>query len=143
MSIIQTLPNGVRVVVLERMFSTQLCKANPSTLFVFGDNLRRSGMGGQAIIRYEPNTYGIATKVAPDRRDISYFSDLVPAHREAILDDLKGLQHVLRTNPNRYTAVVFPAGGLGTGLSEMPTRAPRLFAEFNELLSEYFGVVQN
>jgi hypothetical protein len=41
-------------------------RANPESLYLFGDNTKRVGIGGQAReMRGEPNAVGIATKNAP------------------------------------------------------------------------------
>lgn len=131
-----TLPNGVKVLVTSTPFSPSLCQASPTSLFVFGDNLRRHGSGGQAVIRHEPNSFGIATKVAPDRRDVSYFTDIYPNHAEAIIQDFNKLYEILNTG--NFINVVFPAGGLGTGLADMPNKAPKTYQKLcNRLLAQY------
>ena len=137
---VHTLPNGVVVVVTDDFFKPELCRADLTKLYIYGDNLKRTGMAGQACIRECSNAWGIATKVAPDRRDTSYFSDLYPAHRAALIADLRQLQAFLRDNPCEYTHVVFPAAGLGTGLSQLPKRAPKLYAELTKQLDIMFGV---
>ena len=49
-------------------------RANPDTLYVFGDNMRRRGMGGQAAeMRGEPNAVGIPTKWRPSRTEWDFF----------------------------------------------------------------------
>ena len=47
-------------------YTNALLKKNRNKLFVFGDNCLRKGKAGQAIIRDQPNSAGIATKVLPD-----------------------------------------------------------------------------
>jgi hypothetical protein len=56
-------------------YDKQLLRDYPSVYFVFGDNLKRYGAGGQAVIRHEPNAIGIATKRAPGISREDYFSD--------------------------------------------------------------------
>ncbi|KKL05458.1 hypothetical protein LCGC14_2605850, partial [marine sediment metagenome] len=44
----------------------QMLRDEPDTLFVFGDNMQRRGLGGQAFaMRGEPNAVGIPTKIFP------------------------------------------------------------------------------
>jgi hypothetical protein len=51
-------------------------QANPHILYLFGDNLKRQGLGGQAKeMRGEPNAVGIATKKLPSQYENSYFCD--------------------------------------------------------------------
>lgn len=97
-------------------------QANTSVLYLFGDNLVRTGYGGQAKeMRDEPNAVGIATKRAPGRRDQDYFSDdTIEANKDLLdADFMPAYVHVAMRG-----LLVIPADGLGTGLSELPTRAP-------------------
>ena len=53
----------INVVVQEEWYSIEQCRANPRAIYVFGDNLLRKGLGGQAKeMRGEPNTLGIVSK---------------------------------------------------------------------------------
>ena len=47
----------------------------PNHIFLFGDNDRGTGKPGQAVIRGEPNAFGIRTKHKPATSPSSYFSD--------------------------------------------------------------------
>ena len=53
-------------------------------IFVFGDNLTRSGYGGAAKLRDELNTYGFITKRAPDNDDASFYK---PDEYKSIYDE--------------------------------------------------------
>lgn len=95
---------------------------NPDKIYVFGDNVKRYGYGGQAKeMRGEPNAFGIPTKWAPSMSDDSYFSDRQYNDIVIILD-----LHFqkLRSHIENGTSVVFPTNGIGTGLSQLPQRAP-------------------
>lgn len=46
---------------------------NPNAVFIFGDNLRRVGYGGAAVLRDHPQTYGFITKKSPDNMDESFY----------------------------------------------------------------------
>lgn len=97
----------------------------PTHIYLFGDNMQRVGMGGQAYsMRGEPNSFGVPTKWAPDSRESSYFSDGdFPAIANAINFPFSIAFAWLRLG----ATVVAPADGLGTGLSELPTRAPQIY----------------
>jgi len=103
-------------------------KANPHILYIFGDNLDREGLGGQAKeMRGEPNAFGIATKRGighgfPD----DYFFD----HEEDVIPILKKeFQRLIKmANDPGFYAIVIPLDGIGTGLSKMPEYAPKALA---------------
>lgn len=118
------------------MFVKRYCREdlqmNRDVLYVFGDNLFRAGLGGQAgACRGEPNAVGIATKKRPGMADDDFFADknLVQAINHSF-DDWDRLKKHLREGG----VVVWPMDGIGSGLSELPTRAPKIDAYFkNEL----------
>jgi hypothetical protein len=99
-------------------------KSNPEVKYLYGDNTQRRGLGGQAKeMRGEPNAIGIATKVTPTGGINAFFSDAeFDKFSEVIITDfMPAYTHVLKGG-----IVVVPEDGLGTGLSELPTRAPKL-----------------
>lgn len=124
-------------------------KANPHLLYIFGDNLDREGMGGQAgEMRGEPNAFGIATK-----RSIShsypddYFFDTQPAVQDIIDVEFIKLEEKVAplsfmyvgetkvpARDYRYEAIVIPLDGIGTGLSRLPETAPKLLEYINKKL---------
>lgn len=96
--------------------------ANPGTLFVFGDNMERVGLGGQAgAMRGEPNSVGVPTKWSPGMQPRDFFSDSdLPVIRPVLDKEFAKLMRHLAAGGD----VVIPADGLGTGLSQLPDRAP-------------------
>ena len=126
----------VEVIVQEDWYSISQSRENPKTLYVFGDNTRQLGCGGQAQIRYEPNSFGIPTKRLPSMDDDAFFSDQV-AELLKMEQAISDLLVVLASG--KYTKVVFPADGLGTGLSELPIRSPLAYHYLNDRLYECFG----
>ena len=117
---------------------TEMYKDNKNILFVFGDNERCVGYGGQAIIRDLPCSYGISTKLSPSTDEESFLSDTDPSHFFHFYEDIVDL--VLRMVVDPELVVYFPESGLGTGISEMPKRCPQNFKDLNELLFTYFGI---
>lgn len=116
-------------------YTVELLRANPNKIYVFGDNAQRYGKKGQSVIRDEPNAFGVANKLRPHGSMDSYFSDNDDKHWQIIHDDLSKL----KTLQEQGCTIVFPAGGLGTGLSRMPELCPRLFDKLNQFLLVEFG----
>lgn len=117
-------------------YTIQLVKSHPDEIFVFGDNMEKWGKKlGQAIIRPMPNAFGVPTKRAPARYAKAYFSDQddeIAAIRAAL-----GKLYIL----GRKHTLVFPVGGLGTGLAEMEQRSPKAWRYMNHILEQHFGVI--
>ena len=108
--------------------------ANPKVLYLFGDNLQRVGLGGQAKeMRGERNAVGVATKKAPEMQESAFFTDAdLDTNCAQIWRDL--LPAVLHMRQGGH--VILPLDGLGTGLSELPTRAPKTNAYLEQKLAE-------
>lgn len=110
----------------ERKFITrQMLRAEPDTLFVFGDNMVARGFGGQAKeMRGEPNAVGIPTKLLPDMDETSFLRDEDLSRVRWKIDRafLRLAFHMLSGG-----SVVWPADGIGTGLAELPKRAPAIW----------------
>jgi hypothetical protein len=115
------------MLIFQARYCREDARRNPEILYVFGDNTRRIGMGGQAgALRGEKNAVGVATKYFPGDAEEDYFGD-EPAQIEAqkrILDtDMKPLFAQLVAGG----VVIWPSDGIGTGLSRMPDFAPTTF----------------
>jgi len=119
-------------VIFQKMVYRSDLKRNPTILYVFGDNLERVGMGGQAgAMRGEPNAVGVATKASPSR----YFKndDESVAYQNEVIDaDMVPLFAQVRAGG----VVVWPADGIGTGLSALPEFAPRTLEHIEKRLAE-------
>lgn len=120
-------------------FSKEDCQKHPHSLYVFGDNTIRKGSGGQATIRDEPNSIGIATKLRPSMNtDEEFMSDKdLESNKSIINNDIFRLKYLFMEG--EYEHLVFPYAGLGTGLSQMQSRCPRTFMFLNERLLDEFG----
>ncbi len=102
-----------------RWFTRDLLRAEPDARFVFGDNCRRVGYGGQAAAcRDEPNAIGVATLIAPGE----YYRADDPAALRTVIADLERIAAALMAGLTVYA----PADGLGTGLARLPEHAPGL-----------------
>lgn len=115
-------------VMRPRRISRADVRAHPDRIYVFGDNMERRGMGGQAAqMRGEPNAIGVPTKWRPGRLEADYFSDADIRNRDvwhAIHEAFERIREALRAGH----IVVIPYDGLGTGLAELPIRAPKIHA---------------
>lgn len=102
-----------------------MVRAEPGTLFVFGDNMHHAGLGGQAKeMRGERNTVGIPTKWRPSTKEGSFFADDDLDRVRAEIDEAFGrlIMHIATGG-----GVVWPIDGIGTGLAELPKRAPLIW----------------
>lgn len=100
-------------------------KANPTTLYLFGDNDIRKGLGGQAKeMRGEPNAIGVSTKKLPARGEEAYKSDAdLQENKKIITDDIN--KAIAEWNTGKYNKLIIPQ--MGVGLAELPTRAPETY----------------
>lgn len=112
--------------ILAPLLTRAEARARPAALFAFGDNMSRTGRGGQAAeMRGEANAVGIPTKWRPARDPGAYFRDADADHpdvRAALRAAFDRLEAALAAGGD----VVWPEAGIGTGLAELETRAPRL-----------------
>ena len=109
---------------------------NPNKIFVFGDNMERRGLGGQAReARGERNTVGIPTKWKPDSTQDAYFRDSDFGFvRPVIAGEFRKLYWYRREG---YT-IVWPTNGIGTGRARLREFAPRIAGYIDEV----WGLIQ-
>jgi len=113
----------------QKIFSVEDCNNNPDKLYVFGDNFARWGKKGQAVIRDCPNSVGISTKRTPSMSEDAFFTDgmddrIVAAEIAKVFAFFAG---------GPYKSIVLPEDGLGTGLAQLPERAPQILAAINKV----------
>jgi hypothetical protein len=125
-------------VIYQKMVHREDLKRNPNILYMFGDNEKRAGLGGQAAeMRGETNAVGIRTKRAPGRDDESYWSDRnLDANCAKIEEDLARVKGHLR----RGGLVVLPIDGIGTNRADMEKRCPRTFYVLQQSLASLESV---
>ena len=112
----------------QQWITRQDLRDNTDKIYVFGDNVQRSGLGGQAKeMRGEPNAIGVVTKWAPSMAARAFFDDTAVC-KMLVERDLLLVQQVL----DRGRTVVVPTDGIGTGLSRLPKYAPNLDAFIKE-----------
>lgn len=121
-----------------KWITREIVRANPHKAFLFGDNVERVGMGGQAKeMRGEPNAIGIVTKWAPSNDESAFFSDThFVENCERISNDIRRLYVARSRWETRFDTIVIPSDGIGTGLAELDKRAPETFAYLEKRLAE-------
>ncbi len=135
----------MRILYYSGWLTPELCREHRDKLFVFGDNLKRFGMGGQAIIRNEPNAYGIATKRLPSMHEGSFFEEDNLGDLNAVLGDIEELWDHLKETEDTIVIPVTPAGQISLGLerAELQQRAPSIYKtiemHINEMANVYGG----
>jgi hypothetical protein len=115
----------MKITFTTKWYTPELLRENPRTLFVFGDNVEEWGKGGQAVIRDEPNSFGIPTKISP----VEYFSEANWRGYKSIIDlKLEELQNLIELpdSVTPYNTITFPIDFIGTGLAGLPTECPSL-----------------
>jgi hypothetical protein len=96
-------------------------RKNPNWLFVFGDNDIGVGIGGQAIIRNQVNVCGIPTKKSPSNHPSAFYTDNELEQNKQKISRAISKLVVLSRN---YEYIILPEDGLGTGLADLPRKAP-------------------
>ena len=116
-----------------RILKREDLKKNPGTLYVFGDNDQRSGLGGQAKeMRGEPNAMGISTKKAPNMDDSAFKSDSqFEENARIITADIDNI--IAAWNTGKYNKLLVPP--IGVGLAKLSEKAPRTFEYLNAELT--------
>ena len=109
----------------DKIITRDKVKENPDVLYLFGDNLLRKGLGGQAKeMRGEPNTLGIVSKKYPSNNSSSFYTDEdFYSWLEVFSSDIKNLAESV--NSGKYRAIVIPQ--IGVGLADLPNKAPRIW----------------
>ena len=108
---------------------------NSDAIWVYGDNLKRAGDGGQAkVCRGLPNTIGIPTKYAPNNAPFSFFYDLNYEKLTTLIrEDIDKVKACLDNGKQVY---IFR--GIGEGLAQLPLKAPKIYeflvSEINSLI---------
>lgn len=116
-----------------KRYTRAMIQANPDKLYVFGDNIARTGYGGQAnAARDEPNAVGIPTKRGP----YVYLEDT--DYAEWLVASAPDFARIVRAL-NGGATVVWPEDGIGTGLAELAIRAPKIWDLLQEQIRKLGG----
>lgn len=126
----ETQNQTTRKIEIRERITREDVRAEKDKIFLFGDNLKQTGFGGQAKeMRGEANARGIPTKKEPANRPASFFNDIELGANAKAIDEAFGKIPLDKT-------IVIPKGGIGTGLASLEEKAPQTFAYLNEKLAE-------
>ena len=117
------------VATVHRYTAAEIAATATTHVYVFGDNMSRIGNGGQAAAaRNYLNVVGIPTLWGPGMffTDADLDHPLVKARINAAFNEL---HHLLALG----MTIVLPEDGVGTGIADLPNRAPRIHAYIQEL----------
>lgn len=125
----------VKIITFKGWWKENDAKNNPTWLFVFGDNDIKKGLKGQAVIRNCSNAIGIPTKKYPSLMISSFYSDdEYKLNCKKIDNAICDIIVLLKTK--KYDHIIFPEDGLGTGLAELPKRAPKTYDYLNKSIKQ-------
>jgi len=104
---------------------------HPNKVFLFGDNNRRAGFGGQAKhMRGHPRAIGIRTKHAPSMHSSAMWGD------DTYEDNIRMIDEDINRALSHNKQIVIPSAGIGTGLARLRNTAPRTFEYLQGRLQE-------
>lgn len=114
-------------------YSEELCQQHPTLVFIFGDNVRGVGRGGQAIIRYEPNAFGVPTKRVGSMAPGSFFQEGNLTDRNSVIDALNKIEDMLDGGSQIVVPVTAESEiSLGLERARLKEVAPSLYAIIKE-----------
>lgn len=110
-----------KIIIFKGYWSIDDVQKYPHALFVYGDNNVHKGKEGQAIIRDLPNSIGIPTKKYPSNHPSAFYSD--SEYQENVKQITRAINNIIKESVH-YKYVVLPEDGFGTGLAQLPQKAP-------------------
>jgi hypothetical protein len=132
----------MKVFIYKKFWTVETTKKYPKLLFIYGDNDTKTGKGGQAVIRYAPNTAGIPTKKIPNNLPTSFYTDdELELNKTKIKASIQEIITKLSTtydenNKLQYNGIMLPEDGFGTGLARLNILAPKTFEFLNLEIAE-------
>lgn len=133
----------MKVLIFDGFWNIDDTKKYSDYIFIYGDNDIHKGKGGQAIIRDQKNSMGIPTKKFPNNNYSSFYNDDEYEQnklkiKKAVIDILKKL----KTN-KKYIGIILPKDGLGTGLSKLPSKAPKTYKYLLNIINKLKTCVES
>lgn len=120
----------MHVLIYKKYWTEEIVEKDKKYVYIFGDNDISKGKGGQAIIRDCSNAMGIPTKKLPNNSKSSFYTD--DEYEENVKKIDTAIDKIIRElEKNTYEGIVLPQDGLGTGLADLPTKAPKTFKYLN------------
>ncbi|KAF2073552.1 hypothetical protein CYY_005137 [Polysphondylium violaceum] len=127
-----------KLVIYKGNWTAKIVQSTPKSLYIFGDNDKKIGRKGQACIRFCKNAIGIPTKKGPYLYESSFYTD--DEYIDNVLKIDLHIDKIVKISVN-YNHIVLPEAGLGTGLAQLNTRAPRTFEYLEKALKERLHVL--
>lgn len=111
--------------------------ANYGDVWLFGDNLAYRGKGGMArVMRGHPRCWGVPTKWYPSMKETDFFTD---EDYPQIVEVMNGRISNAEDEAFYLQGRLMVPMGIGRGLAQLPTRAPRIY----EWLRHRLGLDRN
>ena len=131
----------MKIIIFKGYWTVEDVRTNNKYLFIFGDNDIKRAKGGQAIIRYEPNTIGIPTKKYPSYNSNAYYYDTEYDDNIKKIDTaIENIIIILKTG--KYKGIILPADGFGTGLANLKINAPKTLKYIEDKVNELKEIVK-
>lgn len=115
----------------EENYSPSLLQQYRDEIFVFEDTMQGKGKTGYAVVRAEPNAFGIPTKRLATKSANSFFSDQ-PDEVEAMV---KALRELYRAGAGK--TLVFPLDGFGVA-GKLEEKSPEAWSKLQSILKDHF-----
>lgn len=115
--------------LFKEILNEALCKNNPDSLIVFGDNLISKGKLGQAIIRDCPNSFGVPTKRLPAMSSNAFFSD-----KKDEYEIVRNKLIFLWREHEKGKTIILPTNPIGSGLADLKNKSPKI----NTLIERFY-----
>lgn len=127
----------------QKRYTRTEIQENRDIIYVYGDNFRMQGYGGQAHeARGEPNAFGIPTKLTAgeylNKENLERFGIPTDAVVNIIYAKFQHLSALLQMGVD----VVWPEDGIGTGLADLKRQCPPIYVAIEQasnLLFELYG----
>jgi hypothetical protein len=120
-----------KVIRLSLITRKMVQESRGTTIYLFGDNMAREGLGGQAKdMRGEVNSLGIPTKWRPSNAPGAFFSDSDWDYI-GVRISIKSAFDTARMYLTAGFNVVIPSDGIGTGRADLANKAPKIFQEIS------------
>jgi hypothetical protein len=121
----------MKIEIYKGFWNTNITQKNTRKMYLFGDNNIGRGTGRQAVIRHEPNAFGIPTKKLPNNNSNAFYNDDEFDNNKIHID--KAITNII-TNSSNYDTIVLPNDGFGTGLAKLSSKAPNTLKYINKMV---------
>ena len=132
----------MKINIFDGFWTVDDVKQNTDILFIYGDNDKKTGKKGQAIIRNETNAIGIPTKKYPSmKKDAFYNDDEYEMNKIKINTAIELIYIKLKTG--KYKSIYMPENNFGTGLAQLEIHAPKTFKYLNKQIEKMIDNIEN